>query len=289
MDGYLNILKPPGMSSAAVVTKCKNLCGDRTGHAGTLDPEASGVLPVMIGRATRLLDYLPEEKKIYVCEIAFAGATDTQDAQGVLTEQSRGIPDESELLEAIQHYTGDVIQIPPMYSAIKRGGIPLYKAARRGMEIDVETRRVNIQSIEMMGKCSPDSWRLRVTCSRGTYIRTLCHDIGQYLNKPAHMRFLLRTFSAGFSINESVLLEELTDINDVKNHLIRLDYPLEHIPVFHADISDKLHILNGKAIHYSGEISGIVRVYLEDRFVGIAERTGDFLKYKVICTDYSQP
>ena len=288
MNGFLNILKPPGMSSGGVVTKFKYLTGERTGHAGTLDPEAAGVLPVMIGRATRLLDYLPDDRKTYVCEIAFSGATDTQDAQGRLIEEGRGVPKEEELLAVLPEFTGKVFQTPPMYSALKRDGVALYKLARRGGEVELEQREVLIRSVELLGKGEEDSYRMRVCCGRGTYIRTLCHDIGQRLGRPAHMRFLLRTASAGLDIRDSCLLEEFNTPADAERRLLPLDAMLGHIPLFVIDPVHRLHAANGKAVPCEERITGPVRMYLDGVLIGIAEQREDdgALHFKVICADY---
>ena len=288
MNGFLNILKPPGMSSGGVVTKFKYLTGERTGHAGTLDPEAAGVLPVMIGRATRLLDYLPDDKKVYVCEIAFSGATTTQDAQGVIVEEGRGVPEQKELEDILPYFTGNVLQKPPMYSALKRDGVALYKLARRGAEVELEERNVMIRSIELLGKGEKDSYRLRICCGRGTYIRTLCHDIGQSLGYPAHMRFLLRTASAGLSIEDSHLIEEFETPLDAERVLLPMDRLLTHIPPFKVDPYYRIQAANGKAVPCKEEIKGPVRMYLDGVLIGIAEQReqDQLLHFKVICADY---
>ena len=130
MNGFLNLLKPPGMSSGTAVAIVKRLTGERVGHAGTLDPEAAGVLPIMVGRATRLLDYFVDKSKSYVAEIAFSGATDTQDAQGVVLEKGTRVPGREEILSVLPAFTGTIMQRPPAYSAVKRGGVPLYALAR---------------------------------------------------------------------------------------------------------------------------------------------------------------
>lgn len=288
MNGFLNILKPPGMSSGGVVSKFKYLTGERTGHAGTLDPEAAGVLPIMIGRATRLLDYLPDDKKVYVCEIAFSGATTTQDAQGKIVEEGRGVPEQKELEEILPSFIGNVLQRPPIYSALKRDGVALYKLARRGAEVELDKRNVMIRSIELLGKGEKDSYRLRICCGRGTYIRTLCHDIGQALGCPAHMRFLLRTASAGLSIKDSHLIEEFETPLDAEKALIPMDSLLTHIPPFIVDPVYRVQAANGKAVPCNEEIRGPVRMYLDGIMIGIAEqrKMDGLLHFKVICADY---
>ena len=138
MNGFLNLLKPPGMSSAAAVGLVKRLSGARVGHAGTLDPEACGVLPVMVGKATRLLPYFEDKGKEYIAQICFSCATDTQDAQGVMTGPGRGMPDTDLLAAALARFTGPILQRPPAYSAVKRNGRPLYELARKGIMVETE-------------------------------------------------------------------------------------------------------------------------------------------------------
>ena len=287
MNGFLNILKPPGMSSAAVVACIKRLTGEKVGHAGTLDPEASGVLPVMVGRAGRLLNYLPDERKIYVAEVAFSGATDTQDAQGKLTEPGRGCPDEAEFLSVLPEFIGNIEQIPPAYSALKVNGVPMYRAARKGEILSKPARSVNIYSIDYQGKISEDSFLIRVECSRGTYIRTLCHDLGQRLGKPAHMRFLLRTLSAGFGIDDSVTLEELQDRDAVLRHLIPMENAVSHLPVYTVGPENEKQARNGVALETDLFREGeCVRVKVRDHFLGIAQKTGDVLKFMAVCLSH---
>ena len=199
MNGFLNVLKPPGVSSAAVVGRLKRLLHEKTGHAGTLDPEAAGVLPILLGRATRLLDYMAREDKEYIACISFLGSTDTQDAHGRIIEKSRGVPDRKAFCDAIAHFTGEIVQHPSVYSALKVNGVPMYRLARSGQPVQEKERRIRIDSIDVIDPCD-SGYLIRVRCSAGTYIRTLCHDIGQAMDKPAHMGFLLRTQSGSFRI-----------------------------------------------------------------------------------------
>ena len=152
MNGFLNILKPPGMTSAAVVAVVRRMTGEkRVGHAGTLDPEAAGVLPIMVGKAARLFDYLVDKEKEYVAEAAFGAATDTQDATGRVIARGENYPDEAQLADAARQLTGDIWQRPSMYSAIKQDGKPLYARARAGETVEVPLRQVHVESIELHG------------------------------------------------------------------------------------------------------------------------------------------
>ena len=182
------------MSSAAVVAVMRRLTGEkRTGHAGTLDPEAAGVLPIMTGKATRLFDYLVDKEKEYEAVCAFGTSTDTQDFTGTVLETGDRYPDLETVREKAKALTGEIRQKPSAYSAIKVGGQPLYARARKGETVDVPERTVMIHSIEVTGEEPDHGVAIRVRCGKGTYIRTLCHDLGKKCGCPAHMRSLLRT------------------------------------------------------------------------------------------------
>ena len=207
--GLLNLLKPPGMSSAQAAGYARRLLGGaKIGHAGTLDPEAAGVLPLMVGKAARLFDYMQDKEKAYVAEVAFGTATDTQDAQGTVVARGENWPDEAAIRAALPRFTGPLMQTPPMYSAIKQGGRRLYELARGGREAEVPARGVTVYSLSLRALTPDHGALLHVRCSRGFYVRTLCHDLGQALGCPAHMRFLLRTQSGPFGLDTALTLEE---------------------------------------------------------------------------------
>ena len=229
MNGFINLLKPPGMSSGAAVAVIKRLTGERTGHAGTLDPEAAGVLPIMVGRATRLLDCFPDKSKSYAAEISFAGATDTQDAQGTVTENAVRVPERAEIEAVLPAFRGIILQRPPAYSALKKNGVPLYQLARKGQAVETEARETEIRELTLGEKTGEDGYMLYVDCGSGTYIRTLCHDIGQALGAPAHMRFLLRTRHGAFDIARATTVEEVEQAaadGALESLLLPLDFPL---------------------------------------------------------------
>jgi tRNA pseudouridine55 synthase len=211
--GFLNVLKPPGMSSAQVVGRVRRLLGgEKVGHAGTLDPEAAGVLPLMIGKAARLFDYLQDKEKAYIAEIAFGCATDTQDAQGQVTARDDAYPSEEALLAALPNYVGEQTQTPPMYSALKRDGKRLYQLARNGETVLLEARPVTVHALTLLGVTPRHGALITLRCSKGFYVRTLCHDLGQALGCPAHMRFLLRTQSGIFTLASAHSLEEIRQV-----------------------------------------------------------------------------
>jgi tRNA pseudouridine55 synthase len=288
MNGFINLLKPPGMSSGAAVAVVKRLTHERVGHAGTLDPEAAGVLPVMVGRATRLLDYFTDHSKSYVAEIAFAGATDTQDAQGTIIENAAGVPGREEILAVLPQFTGKILQRPPAYSALKRDGVPLYALARKGELVETEARETVIRALTLGVQTGTDGYMLYVDCGGGTYIRTLCHDIGQALGAPSHMRFLLRTRHGVFAIENAVTIEEILEAAErgaLEKHLLPLDYPLGDLPALHLPESCwKLGRNGGKlpaALLPDLNEKERCRVYAEEELLGVAHREGDILRFDV--------
>ncbi len=237
MEGIAAVLKPPSMSSSDVVVDVRRIYETRrVGHLGTLDPEAAGVLPVCIGRAVRLFDYLVDKQKTYLCEIVFGTATDTQDAQGTVTETSDRVVTEAMLDGVLPQFTGRLLQTPPMYSALKYNGRKLYELALEGKEIPDKSREITIATLERAETLGKNRFLLSVVCSRGTYIRTLCSDIGKALGVPAHMAFLLRTASGAFTLDrtftiaeletmkaEGRLSESLISCEEAVSHLLRLD------------------------------------------------------------------
>ena len=288
MNGFINLLKPPGMSSGAAVAVVKRLTKERVGHAGTLDPEAAGVLPIMVGRATRMLDFFTDKSKSYVAEIAFAGATDTQDAQGVIIEEPRGVPEREAILSVLPDFRGTIMQRPPAYSALKRDGVALYTLARQGKAVETEARETLIRSLELGEKTGEDGYMLSIDCGSGTYIRTLCHDIGQALNAPAHMRFLLRTRHGAFSIEDAVTMEEIVEAGEtgtLEQYLLPLDAPILDLP--RLDLPEKYWKLGrngGKlpaGLMPELDENARCRVYAATELLGIAHRTEDILRFDV--------
>lgn len=277
MNGFLNLLKPPGMTSSdAVVCVRKTLSGEKTGHAGTLDPEAAGVLPIMIGKASRLFDVLVEKEKAYIAEIAFGVWTDTQDAQGKTIGQSEARPDEADICAVLPRFVGDIMQTPPAFSALKVGGQSAYALARRGNLPKLHARPARVNEIELLEMTGENSALLRVACGKGVYVRTLCHDIGQALGCGAHMRFLLRTRSGSFLLEDSVTLEDWMAADDRAALLAPMDAPLGHLPLARVPQQDRTACRNGKPLTCFDEIDsaaredGPVRVYCGQTFAGIA-------------------
>ena len=289
MNGFYNILKPTGMSSAAVVAVLRRLTGvKRIGHAGTLDPEAAGVLPVMTGKAARLFDYLADKEKEYVAVCAFGTRTDTQDATGAVIEEGDNYPDRETFLKAAEALTGDIIQTPSMFSAIKVGGQPLYLRARKGETVDVPARKVRIDRIELLRETENHGFEIRVNCGRGTYIRTLCEDLGKKCGCPAHMRSLLRTKSGAFTIDNALSLEEakaLAEDGQLESRLLPPDYAIGHLARINIPAAYRKKVENGvklPVLPAAEEVpeGGPMRIYLDNQFWGICIRRGDELAWK---------
>jgi len=209
VDGVVNVYKEKGFTSHDVVAVVRKLTGCKTGHTGTLDPDAEGVLPICFGKATRISDYIASEMKEYTATIAFGTETDTQDASGEVVATRAMTIGEDALREVILSFAGDYEQCPPMYSALKVDGKKLYELAREGKEVERKTRPVHIYDIQILEMDYPHTARLHVVCSKGTYIRTLCTDIGQRAGSAAHMAALLRTRAGAFRLEDSIKLDEL--------------------------------------------------------------------------------
>jgi tRNA pseudouridine55 synthase len=211
MNGLLIIDKPQGMTSFDVVRRVRKLCGTRrVGHTGTLDPLATGVLPVAVGEGTRIVQFLMEGDKTYRATLKLGEITDTQDAEGEILERRQviGVTEEA-LEEACRSRVGTISQIPPMYSALKKDGVPLHRLARQGIEVERLERQIEIRRLEILEIRLPYV-AFEVDCSKGTYVRTLCHDLGLALGTGAHLTALRRTRNGIFTESDSVTLEKLT-------------------------------------------------------------------------------
>ena len=213
-DGIIIIDKPEGVSSFSAVARIRRLFGERkVGHTGTLDPLATGVLPILVGRAVKASDYLLTSDKHYIATLKLGIATDTEDITGTVISRSESIPDEARVREVVASFIGSYEQTPPMYSAIKVGGKKLYELAREGKTIEREARTVTIENIEVE-RISDDEYTLDVTCSKGTYIRTLCADIGAALGSFGTMKTLRRAEAAGYTLADAIPLDALENMSE---------------------------------------------------------------------------
>lgn len=276
--GILNVLKPPGMTSHDVVSFIRRTYRlKRVGHAGTLDPAAAGVLPVFLGQATRLIEYQADADKSYRAELTFGYTTDTGDDTGEIIESRPfTMPEEKTIRECLNSFEGIIQQVPPMHSAIKVGGKKLYELARAGITIDRQPRSITIHAISLIA-VSSQSILFDVTCSKGTYIRTLCLDIGQRLNIPSVMSFLVRTRVGAFHLTSSHSLEEIAAGRD--SLLLSEELAVSHLDILRLDQADSTAFRNGRKV--SPGNNGVMenrqlRVYdYTGTFIGIASVKGD--------------
>ncbi|WP_314666238.1 tRNA pseudouridine(55) synthase TruB [uncultured Selenomonas sp.] len=272
MDGFINVLKPTGLSSHDVVDIVRRIFKQkRVGHAGTLDPAAAGILPIALGRAARLVEYMEGADKSYRAEIAFGYATDTGDVYGEVIESVENpvLPSEEELRSVLGRFVGVITQTPPAYSAIKVGGQRAYDLARQGAAVEIPTRTVRIDRLDLV---HADAVHARilvdVNCAKGTYIRSLCTDIGAALGLPATMRFLLRTRVGGFMLADSYTLEELAEVRETALCApdTALDLPVyeltpQRVKAFYSGLSTSERRME--------LAEGCYRVYAEGVFLGI--------------------
>lgn len=278
MKGVINVLKPPGMTSHDVVDFSRRLLKlKKIGHSGTLDPVAAGVLPVFIGKATKAIEFFMEDDKEYIAEIRLGVTTDTGDFEGNITNISPEKIDRLKFEETLKQFTGEVLQIPPMYSAVRYKGRKLYELARQGIVVERKPRKVNIYFMDLLD-FSGDTAIVRVACSKGTYIRTLCEDIGNELGCGACLSCLVRTRSGSFTIENSTTLEEIQQkvINGTSEQvLIPIDKCLQYMPIVKLIREDRNFFIKGKMLfgdfeYLKDQVDNFVRVYNFENFLGIA-------------------
>lgn len=272
-SGIINVLKPPGMTSHDVVSFIRRLYGiKRVGHAGTLDPAAAGVLPVFLGNATRLVEYLADADKSYRAELTFGFETDTGDDTGKVINTCPYIRlDSTQIKEALASFVGVSEQVPPMHSAIKIGGKKLYELARQGQIVERKPRKIIIDKISLVTE-GEIGIVFDVTCSKGTYIRTLCADIGRKLNCLAVMSFLVRTRVGNFYLEQALTLEEIA--GNKEQAVQQADSVLTHFPSINLSQQEAQAIKNGRSIYCKPTGCELIKMYDEqDKFIGIGRET----------------
>lgn len=271
LKGILNVNKEKGISSARVVSLVRRALGmKKVGHTGTLDLEASGVLPIVLGKATRVSDYMMTKDKVYETELILGAKTDTLDAAGKILEESDKEVTKEEFLQVMNTFKGEIEQIPPMYSALKVNGKKLYDLAREGIEIERKKRKVNIYDIELLFFAFPKA-AIRVTCSKGTYIRTLVDDIGEKLGSLAYVNELKRVRVGDFDIKDSIKSGDLLEIP--KEELIKKLYSIDTaLKDFEKIVLDRKYLdklVNGQVVEIDKNYGKIIRVYAGDDFIGL--------------------
>lgn len=305
-DGVINVYKEPGYTSFDVVAKLRGILHQKKiGHTGTLDPQAEGVLVVCLGKATRLCDILPDHNKEYEAVLFLGTTTDTEDMTGTVLEQKPVDVSEEAVRETVESYIGTYDQIPPMYSAIKVNGQKLYDLARQGQTVERKPRPVTIYTLEILEMDLPRV-RLRIRCSRGTYIRSLCRDIGEKLGCGGCMEHLMRTGACGFRAEKSLRLSEIEDYekNGTLNaYITAVDAMYAELPKIYMDADGDKLLHNGNKfrkeriasmtegtqtetgeVDHEDETPKYLVYDSEKRFTGIYEydlRSGEFRPYKM--------
>ena len=297
INGIVNIYKEKGYTSHDVVAVLRKVVGQKKiGHTGTLDPDATGVLPVCLGRATKVCELLTDHDKTYEALLLLGKTTDTQDISGeVLEERNPGNLTEEEVRSCIESFIGEYDQIPPMYSALKVNGKKLYELAREGKTVERKSRKVQIHGIRILEMNLPHV-RMEVDCSKGTYIRTLCHDIGLRLGCPAHMRMLIRERTGPFCIDEAITMEEfeacVQNGTETGPWLLSMEKTIAHLP--QLNLRDDLWkpCVNGMAISPAEapgaremEEGSVAALRCRDILIGLYEKRGGMLCLKTMLID----
>lgn len=249
--GIMNVYKEAGFTSHDVVAKLRGICKQKKiGHTGTLDPDAVGVLPVCLGSGTKLCDMLTGETKEYIARFRLGITTDTQDISGKVLEEKEVCVCEEQVKEMLSHFVGELQQVPPMYSALKVGGKKLYELAREGKEVERKARPVTIYELELL-KAEHPEYEIRVICSKGTYIRTLCHDVGQALSCGAVMTSLIRSRVGEFRLEDAKTLAELQELADqgrLQEAVIPVEEMFHALPAIQVSDSAQKALLNGNQL-----------------------------------------
>ncbi|WP_407301492.1 tRNA pseudouridine(55) synthase TruB [Clostridium botulinum] len=289
MDGVINVLKPKGITSFDVVRDIRKIAKiKKVGHTGTLDPLASGVLPVCIGKATKIVDYIMEGTKNYRVEMKLGTTTDTYDREGTVLGEKEVSVSPEEVEKAIEKYKGDIEQVPPMYSALKINGQKLYDLARKGIEVEREARKIHIYDICILSIDLPYVI-FDVKCSKGTYIRSLCFDIGKDLDCGAVMWNLQRLEASPFNIKEAIKLEDLNEKN-IKQYITPIDEALKDYEKLSLNKKFEKLVLNGvilkdRRVLDNIEENKLYRTYIEDdNFIGLGMKNAYGFKIHKLLT-----
>jgi tRNA pseudouridine55 synthase len=290
MKGTINVFKPIGITSHQVVNIVrKKFKIKKVGHGGTLDPNVSGVLILCIGKGTKISQYMLDLDKEYIGELTLGIETDTQDNGGKILNYSDKIVNSTEIKEIFQKYTGEIEQIPPMYSALKHNGKKLYELAREGKVVEREARKAFIQSLDIINIENNKKILFKVKCSKGTYIRTLCDDIGKSLGTYGYMSYLIRTEVGNFHISDSYSLDYIINLNEQElNSIIKpIDESLNFMDSMYLGSKYYYNIINGVKIpidaNFHGEYSmdNIYKVYCNNTFIGLGKIIKDNEKFFV--------
>ena len=265
-DGFINLHKPAGMTSHDAVNRVRKIFSTRkVGHAGTLDPAASGVLPIAINRATKFIEYLADRDKSYRAEILFGVATDSGDLDGEIIARAENfsMPAQDELADALKNFVGEIEQTPPKFSAIKIHGRKAYDLARKNLEFEMPIRRVKIFRLEVVA-LDENSVTLEIDCGKGTYIRSLARDLGERLNLPAALKNLVRLQVGNFKLDDALTFDELT-----AEKILPIETCLTHLPKFELAENRIRAFMNGLPTTVHAADEKILRVFANGKFLGV--------------------
>ena len=269
MNGFINVLKPVGATASDVVVCIKHILHEKkVGHLGTLDPGASGVLPIAIGQGTKLFNFLTNKVKYYRAYFTFGVTTDTLDAYGEITERCDVLPTQEQIAAALLQLIGKIDQLPPAYSAISVGGIRSYDLARKGVAVELKTRPVGIYSFDLIEQKSPDTFVFDIKCSGGTYIRSLARDLAAACGTVGYMSALIRLQSGCFEIKDAVTLDEIRDKKEAC--VLPLDYPIADVEEYVFEDARFDDINFGRPVRCPN-FDGYRKIYCKDTFFGLGK------------------
>jgi len=276
MNGFLNINKPSGMSSSQVVSRVRYKLGKnlKVGHMGTLDPMASGVLPIGVGRGTRLFEFLLKKTKTYIATFEFGYQTDTLDTTGKIVIEDQSLPTKEEILQALPNFFGNISQLPPQYSAKSVNGQRAYAIARAGGNVELSPCEVYIHTFKLIQEINKNNFQFEITCDAGTYIRSLCRDLASSLNTYATMTSLQRTKSGIFDLEQSI---QIDDVGVTK--LLPLDFVLQDLSKIEISKDDLKLLLDGKRVEFS-IINGQYKIFCENELQAIARVENNIIEPK---------
>ena len=285
MDGIIVVNKQKGCTSHDVVNKVKKIVNKKVGHTGTLDPLATGVLPLLIGKGTLCSKYLINHDKVYEVSLKLGISTDTMDAEGKVIEEkevSSDLISKENIEKVLSNFIGELEQTPPIYSAIKVAGKKLYEYARKGQEVEIPKREIEIYNIELVGinKVSKEI-EFKVSCSKGTYIRSLCIDIAKALGTIGYMSGLERLQVGEFKIENAIKIDENTTKEYIEEHIIGIEELFEKNPKIEINQKKLLLFLNGVKLSIESE-DGVYRIYSENKFIGLGTVNKGLLKRDII-------
>ena len=278
MIGFVNVNKPSGLTSSKVVSILKKHFNiSKIGHMGTLDPLAEGVLPIALGKATRMFDYLLQKHKVYIAEFTFGKTTNTLDSDGQITATNEHIPTKSDIIAILPQLTGKISQLPPQFSAKKVNGRCAYDLARNGEFVDLKPKEIEIYNIALLKQVDDCTFRFEIECSGGTYIRSIARDMATLLNSEAYMSKLIRSSAGKFNINKSFTIDEIKD-KTLRDIIINIEDVFD-FPIINLNGETTKNLLDGKIVKVDN-FNGQYFIKCDKILIGIGEVNNNILKIK---------